>query len=416
MIVPKKAASQPSAPRSPDFLSLGSTAGWPLDSAGDGALKVTAVYRAIKFSSETLSIMPFFVFDRNTRGHIKGHPLIDLLQMRPNEMMTPSEYKARMEINRLLDGNAYSYIVREPHTGRPSELLPLPPKTVQPVLDAERQLHYLFSDPISGNGYDLAPCQIIHYKAFCRGQLQGISPLAYAREVIEKDRTAKAYERALYRNGGRPSGVLYTDSNLSGYSEEYDNDGTLLSRKEVVRRAWEKVHSGGDNAFRTAVLDMGLKYQPIAMNNTDAQFVESNDITVADIARIFGVPLHVLMSGKQSYESNMQNRIEYVQTTAQAALVACEEEDSYKLLSTSDLQRGLWIRRNMDAALRGDTKSRSEYYKTMHQIGAYSVNDIEALEDRPDVPGGDVHQASLNYIPLEDFRDLSRKRNDKEAK
>lgn len=416
MIVPKKAASQPSAPRSPDFLALNSTAGWPLDLTGaDAALKVTAVYRAVKFSSETLSIMPFFIFDRNTREHIKGHHLIDLLQMRPNEMMTPSEYKARMEIDRLLDGNAYSYIVRDPHTGRPSELLPLPPKTVQPVLDADRQLHYLFADPISGNGYDLVPCQIVHYKAFCRGQLKGISPLAYAREVIEKDRTAKAYERALYRNGGRPSGVLTTDSDLSGPSKVIGEDGEPISRKENVRRAWEKVHSG-DNAFRTAVLDLGLKYEPISMNNTDAQFVESNDITVADIARIFGVPLHVLMAGKQSYESNMQNRIEYVQTTAQAALVACEEEDSYKLLSTADLQRGLWIRRNMDAALRGDTKSRSEYYKTMHQIGAYSVNDIEALEDRPDVPGGDVHQASLNYIPLEDFRDLSRKRNDKEAK
>ena len=47
----------------------------------------------------------------------------------------------------------------------------------------------------------------------------------------------------------------------------------------------------------------------------------------------------------------------------------------------------------------------------MREIGALSVNDILALEDMPPVPGGDTRYSSLNYIPLEDFRELSRARN-----
>ena len=47
----------------------------------------------------------------------------------------------------------------------------------------------------------------------------------------------------------------------------------------------------------------------------------------------------------------------------------------------------------------------------MREIGPYSVNDVRALEDLPDVPGGDTRNASLNYIPLERFDELSMARN-----
>lgn len=413
MIVPKKKAAASNAPRSPDVLTLSSSAGWNLDTAGgeDAALKVSAVYRGISFSAETISVMPFYIMDERTRKRIEDHPLLEVLKMRPNEAMTPSVYKQMMETNRLLRGNGYAYIRRSGRTGRVEELLPLSPDLIAPWLDEDRHLHYLYTDPTGGKVFDLLPHQVIHYKAFTRDGINGISPLTYARDVIAKDRAAKAYERALYINGGRPSGVLYTDTDLSRKDVQIkDADGNVvevISQKEQVRRAWEKVHSGGDNAFRTAVLDLGLKYQPIAMNNADAQFVESNDITIADIARFLGVPLHVLMSGKQSYESNQQNRVEYVQTTALATVTACEEEDTFKLLSSQDKAKGYRIRRNMNAALRGDYESRANYYDKMHQMGAYSVNNILALEDMPDVPGGDVHQASLNYVPLEDWRRLS---------
>ncbi len=410
MIVHKKAAANPSTPRSPDILTLDSVGGWgPFGTDADSALKVSAVYRAINYAADTISIMPIYLMNRFTRERLTEHPLMHLLTVRPNEVMTPSEYKRRLEINRQMDGNAYAYINRDPRTGRILELLPLSPTLVQPVLDESFQLHYAFTDPRAGNIWDLLPCQLIHYKAFCRDGIQGISPLTYARTVIEKDQAAKTYEKALYRNGGRPSGVLMTETDLSGNSDVTDPDGTPVTRKELVRRSWEKVHSG-DNAFRTAVLDLGLKYEPIAISNSDAQFVESNEITIADVARIFGTPMHVLMAGKQSYESNIQNRVEYVQTTAQAVVTAYEEEDSFKLLTEGDQAKGLRIRRNMDAALRGDTKSRAEFYQTMKQTGAFSVNDILALEDRPSVPGGDAHTESLNYVPLELWQQLAQKK------
>lgn len=410
MIFPKKKAAVPSAARSPDLLYLDNPSGWPLADAGESAaLKVSAFYRAVTFRAETISIMPFYLMDRTTRERLTSHHLLEVLTVRPNEVMSPSELRYIMQLNGDLEGDSYAYIGRNARTGRVEELLPLDHDLVTLHFDENRHLHYLYADPISGKVYDLMPSQVLHYKAFTRDGVHGISLAKYARDVIGKDLAAKAYERAIYLNGGRPSGVLYTETDLGGPSTVADGNGGFLTKKEVVRRAWEKVHTGS-NAFRTAVLDHGLKYQPIAMNNSDAQFVESNEISIADIARFTGVPLHVLMSGKQSYESNLQNRTEFIQTTALAIVNRCEDEDSYKLLSGDEVGR-LRIRRNMDAALRGDTASRAAFYKTMREIGGYSVNDIMALEDRPNVPGGDSRQASLNYVPLEFFDELSLLRN-----
>ena len=41
----------------------------------------------------------------------------------------------------------------------------------------------------------------------------------------------------------------------------------------------------------------------------------------------------------------------------------------------------------------------------------YSVDDMRALEDLPNVPGGDRRKASLNYVPLDLWAELSVNRN-----
>lgn len=146
------------------------------------------------------------------------------------------------------------------------------------------------------------------------------------------------------------------------------------------------------------------------MNNTDAQFIESKGVSVADIARFTGVPLYLLYSGKESYQSNSANGVEYVKYAIQPTVTQYEEEDSRKLLTASERARGLWVCRNMMAELRGDTASRKEWYKAMREAGAFSVNDILRLEDMPDVPGGDARYASLNYYPLEDWAEEMRRR------
>ena len=236
--------------------------------------------------------------------------------------------------------------------------------------------------------------------------------LQRASEVIAAGRAAQQYNMTYYQNGGQPSGLLYTESDLSRVPDEVQEEGTKLSAQHRVRKEWEKRYSGPANAGRVAVLDHGLKYQPISISNRDAQFVEQSALSVEDVARFFGVPLYKLQAGKQSYSSNEQNAIEYVVSTLHPIVSQWEDELSFKLLTTSEREKGLEIRINMMAELRGDFTSRSNWYRTMRDAGVFSVNDILALEDMPNVEGGDERYASLNYVPLSLWRELSMKRNE----
>lgn len=382
-------------------LSLVDADSWSLGldiSNTDSAMKLSAVNACVEILSNSMAKLPVYVMDNRTKQHI-DHPLLRLLTERPNEAMTPSVFMRLVESNRLMYGNGYVLIVRDRNNARPKELIPLFPSAVQTYLDDTGKLWYVYTDPKSGNMRKLSQFDVLHVKAYTKDGVNGISVLTRASETLKSARMAQQYEAKFYAQNARPSGVLTVDTPLES------------DAKDRIRQEWDRIHSGVDNAFRIAILDYGLEFKPISVSNSDAQFVENKAVSVEDIARFFGVPLYKLGAGKQSYASNEQNGIEYVVGTLHPIVTQYEQELTYKLLFDSELTRGLEIRMNMMAELRGDMASRATWYKTMREIGYFSVNDIADLEDTPAVPGGDTRNASLNYVPLDMFRELSESRN-----
>ena len=377
------------------------------------ARKLSAVDRCIEILSDSMGKLPSFIMDSRTRERV-DLPLLKLLNVRPNEAMSPFVAKKVVETSRLVTGNGYEWILRSPRTGRITEIIPVPGELVEPWRDQSGRVWYTVTHPWTGEPMRLPQEDICHYKAASRDGLKGVGVLRRASEVIASSLAAQQYERAYYENGGQPSGVLRTESDLGGYAEDPEgkpltrSDGSWITRKDQLRSEWEKVHAGPNNSHRVAILDFGLDYKPLSVSNQDAQFIESREVSVRDIARYFGVPLYKLQEGKQAYGSNEQNAIEYVVGTLHPNVSQYEEERTWKLLTRSQVDAGLEVRINMMAELRGDTSARGQWYKDMLQEGPFSVNDVRALEDMPDVPGGDERRASLNYVPLRDWPELSR--------
>lgn len=393
-------------------LTLANSEGWPAGGNSEsGAMKLSAVNRCQVLISESLGKMPVYCIDGDRKR--VDHDLLYLLNVRPNEAMTPSVERQMVEGNRLSGGNGYEWIIRNSRTGRPVELIPLPWELVHPFRDMHGTVWYGVAHPTTGEPMVLSNQDVLHYKAYTHDGLMGISVLRRASEVINAGRAAQQYEVSYFENGGQPSGVLCTDTDLGGTVERTKQDGTseTVTIRDVIRAEWERVHAGPSNAHRVAILDHGLKYTGTTVSNVDAQFVESKAVTVEDIARFYGVPLSKLYAGKQAYNSNEQNAIDYVVSTLHPIVTQYDQERTYKLFLDSEIAQGLRLRANMMVELKGDIKSRGEWYKAMREIGAFSVNDILALEDMPSVDGGDERYASLNYVPLSLFRQLSINRN-----
>lgn len=89
-----------------------------------GAMKISAVNACVECLCNSMSKLPVFVMNAKTKEHVE-HRLLRLLSVRPNEAMTPAVYKKLVEANRLMGGNGYVLIMRNPNTSRVEELIPL---------------------------------------------------------------------------------------------------------------------------------------------------------------------------------------------------------------------------------------------------------------------------------------------------
>ena len=402
------------SPRLTQTLSLDSPLSWL---TGDDcaalsrskAMKLSTVNRCVEVLSNSMAVLPVYIMDEAAKERLNDHPLGSLLWGRANEAMTTYDYQKLMMCNQLLRGNAYAWIVRDAASGRPKELIPLPPDAVMPVLDDGGKLWYVFTHPNSGETTLLRPEEVLHYKAYSEDGLEGVSVLKRASLTLRTAQAAAQYEHSTWRNGGQPSGILTTDADLHGKVQRKNANGETYwaDPKEELRRSWEALHRGPDNAFRVAVLDLGLKYQPISMTNSDAQFVESSELRVADVCRFFGVPLHLVYAGKQSYQSNEQNGIEFVNYTLLAYETQWGQEDTYKLLLPSDRAKHQRIKRELKVFLKGDTAAQAAWYRTMREISALNADEIRGLEDMAQIPGGSEYYASWNYGPLSSWQELS---------
>jgi len=122
------------------------------------------------------------------------------------------------------------------------------------------------------------------------------------------------------------------------------------------------------------------------INPEDAQFLESRDFQVADIARIYGVPLHMLqsVSGSTSWGSGLEEMsLGFVRYTLAPWLVRQEQEWNAKLLTEREREQGYYIKHDTRDLLRGDASARSEFYtKALDpDTGWMTENEVRDLED-----------------------------------
>jgi len=220
------------------------------------------------------------------------------------------------------------------------------------------------------------------------------STLEYAREVIGAGQAEQKFESVFYQRGMKLGGVLETPTKLG--PEE----------KDAVRREFERVTSGLGNMHRVAVLSMNEKFTPLTMPIKDAQFVETRAMNIRDISRYWRIPLYKLQEGKEAYNANEQQNLDYLVSCLDPILVRYEQEYRLKLLGKSE-QKKRYFRYNRAAILRTDQKSRAEFLQKMVDGGIYTVNEARALEELNRYTGAanpaDQLKASLNYVPIDDW-------------
>ena len=101
----------------------------------DRAMKISTVNRCVELLSTSMAVLPVYIMEERTKKRMPDHHLGRVLWERPNEAMTPFDFRRLLMCNQLLRGNAYAWIYRDAVSGLPMELIPLPPDYVSMHLD-----------------------------------------------------------------------------------------------------------------------------------------------------------------------------------------------------------------------------------------------------------------------------------------
>nr|WP_167260520.1 phage portal protein [Alkalibacillus almallahensis] len=356
----------------------------------NSALTIPTVYRCINIKANAVAMLPFQMFKRTEKGRDreKEHQLSKLIETRPNPYQSPFKFKHLIETHRNSWGNAYINIDWGAD-GRPQSLWLLNPSATEPRFDVvENKLWYYTRLP-DGNHVKIGDGDIIHLTALSTDGLKGKPPIETARESIGSSQAAQKFKGKFFKQGASHSGVLQVPGQLN------------KDAKERVREEWEKVNSGINNAQRVAILDAGLQFQSTSMPLKDAQFIESMKFDKAEIATMFDIPLHMVNELDRATHSNIeQESLSFIQNTLSPILRQYEEEVAYKTLSNREQER-YYLKFNLESLLRADKKTQAEFYQTMLDIGAYSINEVRELEDRNAIEGGDQHRVDLNHVSLD---------------
>ena len=162
---------------------------------------------------------------------------------------------------------------------------------------------------------------------------------------------------------------------------------------------------GGSNAGKVAILEEGMTYESISIPPEDAQFLETRKFQIAEIARIFRVPLHLLNELDHATFSNIEHQnLEFVIYTLTSWITRWEQALNKTLFSENERGK-FFVKFNVDGLLCGDYQSRMQGYATARQNGWLSANDIRELENLnpiPDEEGGNLYLINGNMTKLSD--------------
>jgi HK97 family phage portal protein len=377
----------------------------------ENALRVVAVYRAVRILCDDIGTLPFQVFRRGENGARipdEQDPRYWLLDQEPNPELTAPEYWGDFVMGHQLTwGNHYAY--RElGGDGLTKHLWPLRPDRTQPHRLENGALVYS-TRLNSGEEKILLADEVVHYRDFLggsKGGLRGESRIKLARDALGVGIAAERYGSKFFSNDARPGGIIELPAEKKLTIEKF----------RELKAKWKAGHQGLDRSHLVAILEDGATWKDVGIPPESAQFIETRKFAVRDVARLFGLApykLADLESGTVSYASVEQQAIDHVVHSLRPHIVRVEKRTRAGLFNLEqDRREGRYPRFNLAALLRGDTKSRYEAYGVGRFWGWLNVDEIRAFEEMAPLPDGlgSVYLQPSTHVPagtdLEGLRGL----------
>jgi len=358
----------------------------------DTATRHTTVYACYKVLSEGVAGLPLNLMrskKKNGKAHKEKaieHPLYNLLHLRPNDEMTSYTWMIATMLNLVSRGVSYSQIIRN-QRGDIAAIYPLLSDNMQVYRDENNKMYFVYNSSKYGRVL-LSKDEVLHTLGSTLDGINPISPIQANANSLGLSIAMEEFGSNFFANGANGSGAFTTDQELS-------EDAFNRLKSDLKTNYTSLMNSG-----KPMLLEEGLKYDKFTIPNNDSQFLESRKYQRSEIASIFRVPLHMINDLEKSSFNNMeQQSLDFAIHTLRPWVIALEQSMTVAFFGTSS---EYYIKFNLAALLRGDTKTRYEAYGTGIRDGWLTRNEAREMEDLNPIDGLDDPILPLNMTNLKE--------------
>jgi HK97 family phage portal protein len=329
----------------------------------ENIFQINAVFAGVSLIANTLSTLPVDVFFRRDGDRFAFRPQPAWVQ-KPDVAMPKEAFYNSVITSLLLDGNAF---IRIAGRGEPASLMVLNPKKVR----VERANAGTVVFHLDGDDRAYTSQDILHIPDVVRpGHVRGVSRVEAMKESWGLAVALDRFSQDFFGNGSQLAGVIEVASSLT--AEQAKELADSFDSRHRIRRG---------RGHRTGVLSAGAKFVQTQSNPEQSMLVESKNQAIADVARAFHIPPHLLgLPGTNTFASVEANNLAWV-THGLRPIVEKLEGALTSLLMRTPGAENAFIKFNMSALLRADSQARAQFYSTGIQAGYLSINDIRRLED-----------------------------------
>lgn len=357
------------------------------------------IFSVITRLANTISVLPLKLYQDYGMANNQSS---DVLINEPNANMSGFDFINKMEVSRNENGNAYAVILRDIRM-QVEKIIPIDPDYVTPFINSDTDELWYQVQSVGGTYYfhNMNMLHVKHITGISRWQ--GISPLDVLRNTLEYDKAVQEFSLTEMKK---------PESFILEYGANVDDD----KRQSVTDNFRQFYQDNGGILFK----EPGVDIERIEKKYFSSDTLRSEKITRSRVANVFNIPVTFLNDNEgQSFSSNEQAMIQYVQMTITPIVRQYEHEFNRKLLTSDERRKGYYFKFNLGGLLRGDMATRAEFYQKGIRGGWLKPDEARIYEDNPPVGGnasklwisGDLYTIDT---PIEERRGHSTARETKE--
>lgn len=354
------------------------------------------VYACIRPIADSVAKSNLRLFKLDKDGEVTEvleHPSLDLLY-RVNNHQTFFDHMFLTGQYLEGTGEAPWYVDRgESADGEPESILLLRPDRMTFIQNRDKTS----DNPVAGYKYKLDLGKEITFKTseiiFLKypdptNPFRGMGTLQAAARTVDVDNYSEDFNLRFFFNSARPDSILKTSGKLT------------KKQRDDLRADIKKLYSGQKNQQKVAILESGLEWAPMSINQKDMDFLEQQKFTMAKIFSIFGVPKVVAgISDDVNLANAKIGEYTFSKFTVKPKLsrIVAQLNEFYLPMFSGTEKMFL----SFDDPVPADIELQLKRYESSLGKGWMTVNEVRAEQNLPDVgPDGDVLLVPVSNQPI----------------